>query len=144
MVNYTNPIFNGILKEASIIVLDVMNTQTAFGITDEGERCFIPAKVVKAFDLEEGLETRAVMIPNSGDVKGDTPWRVIKAQSVSTQDQVASLHNNLRKAMGDGDAPDLYSLRELSELVGASEDVIKKALKTMNNVGTETMYYYET
>ena len=144
MVNYTNPIFNGILKEASIIVLDVMNTQTAFGITDEGERCFIPAKVVKTFGLEEGLETRAVMIPNSGDVKGDTPWRVIKAQSVSTQDQVASLHNNLRKAMGDGDAPDLYSLRELSELVGASEDVIKKALKTMDNVGTETMYYYET
>jgi predicted transcriptional regulator len=46
--------------------------------------------------------------------------------------------------MGDGDAPDLYSLRELSELVGASEDVIKKALKTMDNVGMETMYYYET
>ena len=90
------------------------------------------------------METRAVMIPNSGDVKGDTPWRVIKAQSVGMQDQVASLHNNLRKAMGDGDAPDLYSLRELSEVVGASEDVIKKALKTMDNVGTETMYYYET
>ena len=144
MANYTNPIFNDILKEASVIVLDIMETQTAFGITDEGERCFIPAKVVKTFDLEEGLETRAVMIPNSGDVKGDTPWRVIKALSVGPQDQVASLHNNLRKAMGDGDAPDLYSLRELSELVGASEDVIKKALKTMDNVGTETMYYYET
>jgi hypothetical protein len=121
-----------------------MDTQTAFGITDEGERCFIPAKVVKAFGLEEGLETRAVMIPNSGDVKGETPWRVIKAQSVSTQDQVASLQNNLRKAMGYGDAPDLYSLRELSELVGASEESIKKALTTMENVGTETMYYYET
>jgi hypothetical protein len=144
MVNYTNPTFNDILKEASVIVLDIMDTQTAFGITDEGERCFIPAKVVKAFGLEEGLETRAVMIPNSGDVKGETPWRVIKAQSVSTQDQVASLQNNLRKAMGYGDAPDLYSLRELSELVGASEESIKKALTTMENVGTETMYYYET
>jgi hypothetical protein len=144
MVNYTNPIFNDILKEASVIVLDIMDTQTAFGITDEGERCFIPAKVVKAFGLEEGLETRAVMIPNSGDVKGETPWRVIKAQSVSTQDQVASLQNNLRKAMGYGDAPELYSLRELSELVGASEESIKKALTTMENVGTETMYYYET
>ena len=46
--------------------------------------------------------------------------------------------------MGNGDAPDLYSLRELSELVGASEENIERALKTMDNVGTETMYYYET
>jgi len=144
MANYTNPIFNGILKEASIIVLDVMNTQTAFGITDEGERCFIPAKVVKTFGLEEGLDTRAVMVPNTGDVKGDTPWRVIKALSVGPQDQAVGLQQNLRKAMGDGDAPDLYSLRELSETVGASEENVEKALKTMEGVGTETMYYYET
>jgi hypothetical protein len=144
MANYTNPIFNGILKEASIIVLDVMNTQTAFGITDEGERCFIPAKVVKTFGLEEGLETNAVMVCNTGDFKGDIPWRVIKTLSVGPQDQAVSLQKNLRKAMGDGDAPDLYSLRELSEAVGASEENIEKALKTMDNVGTETMYYYET
>ena len=144
MANYTNPIFNGILKEASIIVLDVMNTQTAFGITDEGERCFIPAKVVKTFGLEEGLETNAVMVCNTGDFKGDIPWRVIKTLSVGPQDQAVSLQKNLRQAMGDGDAPDLYSLRELSEEVGASEESIKKALKTMDNVGTETMYYYET
>ncbi len=144
MANYTNPIFNGILKEASIIVLDVMNTQTAFGITDEGERCFIPAKVVKTFGLEEGLETNAVMVCHTGDFKGDIPWRVIKTLSVGPQDQAVSLQKNLRKAMGDGDAPDLYSLRELSEAVGASEENVEKALKTMDNVGTETMYYYET
>lgn len=144
MANYTNPIFNGILKEASIIVLDVMNTQTAFGITDEGERCFIPAKVVKTFGLEEGLETNAVMVCNTGDFKGDIPWRVIKTLSVGPQDQAVSLQKNLRKAMGDGDAPDLYSLRELSEAVGASEENVEKALKTMEDVGTETMYYYET
>ena len=144
MVNYTNPIFNGILKEASIIVLDVMNTQTAFGITDEGERCFIPAKVVKTFGLEEGLETNAVMVCNTGDFKGDVPWRVIKTLSVGPQDQAVSLQQNLRKAMGDGDVPDLYSLRELSETVGASEENVEKALKTMEDIGTETMYYYET
>jgi hypothetical protein len=144
MANYTNPIFNGILKEASIIVLDVMNTQTAFGITDEGERCFIPAKVVKTFGLEEGLETNAVMVCNTGDFKGDIPWRVIKTLSVGPQDQAVSLQKNLRQAMGDGDAPDLYSLRELSEAVGASEENVEKALKTMDNVETETMYYYET
>jgi hypothetical protein len=144
MANYTNPIFNGILKEASIIVLDVMNTQTAFGITDEGERCFIPAKVVKTFGLEEGLETNAVMVCNTGDFKGDIPWRVIKTLSVGPQDQAVSLQKNLRKAMGDGDAPDLYSLRELSEAVGASEENVEKALKTMEDIGTETMYYYET
>ena len=46
--------------------------------------------------------------------------------------------------MGDGDAPDLYSLRELSETVGASEENVEKALKTMEDIGTETMYYYET
>lgn len=144
MANYTNPIFNGILKEASIIVLDVMNTQTAFGITDEGERCFIPAKVVKTFGLEEGLETNAVMVCNTGDFKGDIPWRVIKTLSVGPQDQAVSLQKNLRQAMGNGDAPDLYSLRELSEAVGASEENVEKALKTMEDVGTETMYYYET
>ena len=144
MANYTNPIFNGILKEASIIVLDVMNTQTAFGITDEGERCFIPAKVVKTFGLEEGLETNAVMVCNTGDFKGDIPWRVIKTLSVGPQDQAVSLQKNLRQAMGNGDAPDLYSLRELSEAVGASEENVEKALKTMEDIGTETMYYYET
>jgi len=63
---------------------------------------------------------------------------------VGPQDQAVSLQKNLRQAMGNGDAPDLYSLRELSEAVGASEENVEKALKTMDNVETETMYYYET
>jgi hypothetical protein len=100
--------------------------------------------VVKTFGLEEGLETNAVMVCNTGDFKGDIPWRVIKTLSVGPQDQAVSLQKNLRKAMGDGDAPDLYSLRELSEAVGASEENVEKALKTMEDIGTETMYYYET
>ena len=100
--------------------------------------------MVKTFGLEEGLETNAVMVCNTGDFKGDIPWRVIKTLSVGPQDQAVGLQQNLRKAMGDGDAPDLYSLRELSETVGASEENVEKALKTMEDIGTETMYYYET
>ena len=58
------------------------DTYFGFGITDDGEKVYIPVSVVELADLIEGDEVTAFLWPNRAD-HPDTPWYCCVAKAAA-------------------------------------------------------------
>lgn len=61
-----------------VFVDAVIETGSAFGITDEGEQVFINQRIVSALNVQPGETYEAWVVPNYEDKRDVTQWRAVR------------------------------------------------------------------
>lgn len=75
--------------QADIIVTNILQTKTAFGMTkDRSESVFIPGKVAEAANIRIGQTVKAMLIPNP-NMPEKTPWMAVFINGSTEADTLA-------------------------------------------------------
>ena len=66
------------LQEMPVLIEARSDTDSAFGVNEQGEEVFFSSRLVKRMDVREGDEVVAHCVTNYQEMKSQTPWRCIK------------------------------------------------------------------
>ena len=66
------------LQEMPVLIEARSDTDSAFGVNEQGEEVCFSSRLVKRMDVREGDEVVAHCVPNYQEMKSQTPWRCIK------------------------------------------------------------------
>ena len=69
------------MKDAThkrIVIAEVVDSGSAFGMTEEGDMVFINQRIVASIDAQAGENYEAFVLPNYPDKRGMIPWRALR------------------------------------------------------------------
>lgn len=85
--NFTHTSEHNFNTESMCVMIEnLTEANSAFGITDEGEAVFFNARIVNLLNFDRGDLVDARCVPNYADKRAHIPWRCVRATMV---DQVA-------------------------------------------------------
>jgi len=112
------------MQTSEIMVINKLNTNTAFGATvDSNQSVFIPAKVAASLDVQVGERFQAILIANTVHPE-KTPWMAIRIVRLDAA-QGTQFNDDLALAI-------LADLRESGR--ATVEDVAESINVPLNNV----------
>lgn len=64
-------------KEISVLIENICNTNSAFGVANNGECVFFNARLVSKMNVKVGDVLKAFCVPNYKDKRSKIEWRCI-------------------------------------------------------------------
>ena len=62
-----------------VMIENLTESRSAFGVTDEGEAVFFNARIAKLLNFSQGDLVDASCVPNYADKRDHIPWRCVRA-----------------------------------------------------------------
>ena len=69
-----------------VMIENLTESRSAFGVTDEGEAVFFNARIAKLLNFDQGDLVDASCVPNYADKRDHIPWRCVRATMVEQAD----------------------------------------------------------
>lgn len=114
--------------QAEIVITNVLNTKTAFGMVPEtAESVFIPGKVAQAANIRVGKMVQALLVPNSNQPE-KTPWMAV---FIGPNQDLDGLADEIRADLESGPA----MAHEVAQSIGHPVDLVARKLRDMRNNG---------
>jgi hypothetical protein len=70
-----------------VMIENLTESRSAFGITDEGEAVFFNARIVNLLNFDRGDLVDARCVPNYADKRAHIPWRCVRATTVEQAEE---------------------------------------------------------
>tara|TARA_R110000772_G_scaffold179104_1_gene290529 strand:+ start:349 stop:834 length:486 start_codon:yes stop_codon:yes gene_type:complete len=78
--NFTHTSEHNFNTESMYVMIEnLTEAKSAFGVTDEGEAVFFNARIVKLLNFDQGDLVDASCVPNYADKRDHIPWRCVRA-----------------------------------------------------------------
>ena len=61
-----------------VVIAEVVDSGSAFGMTDEGDMVFINQRIVASVNAQTGDHYEAFLLPNYPDKREMIPWRALR------------------------------------------------------------------
>jgi hypothetical protein len=86
--NFTHTSEHNFNTESMCVMIEnLTEAKSAFGITDEGEAVFFNARIVNLLDFNRGDLVDARCVPNYADKRDHIPWRCVRATMVEQAEE---------------------------------------------------------
>ena len=81
--NFTHTSEHNFNTESMCVMIEnLTDAKSAFGITDEGEAVFFNARIVNLLNFDRGDLVDARCVPNYADKRDHIPWRCVRATMI--------------------------------------------------------------
>jgi hypothetical protein len=115
-----------------VIIEETTYSDSAFGVTEEGDGVFFNARIVQRMGLKGGQTVQAYLVPNFPDKRDSIPWRAMRVEVTHEQENIEvvshtlldKIHRLLKEDNGYWTALELAE--ELEEDVKVVDDLLSR------------------
>jgi hypothetical protein len=115
-----------------VIIEETTYSDSAFGVTEEGDGVFFNARIVQRMGLKGGQTVQAYLVPNFPDKRDSIPWRAMRVEVTHEQENIEvvshtlldKIHRLLKEDHGYWTALELAE--ELEEDVKVVDDLLSR------------------
>ncbi len=126
-----------------VIIEETTYSDSAFGVTEEGDGVFFNARIVQRMGLKGGQTVQAYLVPNFPDKRDSIPWRAMRVEVTHEQENIEvvshtlldKIHRMLKEDNG------YWTLTELAEELDEETDVVRTVLINDKSIMSTLVYF---
>ena len=126
-----------------VIIEETTYSDSAFGVTEEGDGVFFNARIVQRMGLKGGQTVQAYLVPNFPDKRDSIPWRAMRVEVTHDQENIEvvshtlldKIHRLLKEDNG------YWTLTELAEELDEETDVVRTVLINDKSIMSTLVYF---
>jgi len=126
-----------------VIIEETTYSDSAFGVTEEGDGVFFNARIVQRMGLKGGQTVQAYLVPNFPDKRDSIPWRAMRVEVTHEQENIEvvshtlldKVHRLLKEDNG------YWTLTELAEELEEDTDVVRTVLISDKSIMSTLVYF---
>ena len=126
-----------------VIIEETTYSDSAFGVTEEGDGVFFNARIVQRMGLKGGQTVQAYRVPNFPDKRDSIPWRAMRVEVTHEQENIEvvshtlldKIHRLLKEDNG------YWTLTELAEELDEETDVVRTVLINDKSIMSTLVYF---
>lgn len=126
-----------------VIIEETTYSDSAFGVTEEGDGVFFNARIVQRMGLKGGQTVQAYLVPNFPDKRDSIPWRAMRVEVTHEQENIEvvshtlldKIHRLLKEDHG------YWTLTELAEELDEETDVVRTVLINDKSIMSTLVYF---
>jgi hypothetical protein len=126
-----------------VIIEETTYSDSAFGVTEEGDGVFFNARIVQRMGLKGGQTVQAYLVPNFPDKRDSIPWRAMRVEVTHEQENIEvvshtlldKVHRLLKEDNG------YWTLTELAEELDEDTDVVRTVLINDKSIMSTLVYF---
>ena len=135
-----------------VIIEETTYSDSAFGVTEEGDGVFFNARIVQKMGLKGGQTVQAYLVPNFSDKRDSIPWRAMRVEVTHeqenievgpllfTKETVENLRDRIHRLL-KGDMTYMWTVTEIAEELEEDVKVVEKLLADDDQVMSTTAYF---
>jgi len=127
-----------------VIIEETTYSDSAFGVTEEGDGVFFNARIVQKMGLKGGQTVQAYLVPNFSDKRDSIPWRAMRVEVTHEQENIEVVPTTLRDRIHrllKGDMTYMWTVTEIAEELEEDVKVVEKLLADDDQVMSTTAYF---
>ena len=127
-----------------VIIEETTYSDSAFGVTEEGDGVFFNSRIVQKMGLKGGQTVQAYLVPNFSDKRDSIPWRAMRVEVTHEQENIEVVPTNLRDRIHrllKGDMSVMWTVTEIAEELEEDEEVVARLLAEDKSVMSTTVYF---
>ena len=126
-----------------VIIEETTYSDSAFGVTEEGDGVFFNSRIVQRMGLKGGQTVQAYLVPNFPDKRDSIPWRAMRVEVTHEQENIEvvshtlldKIHRLLKEDNG------YWTLTELAEELDEETDVVRTVLINDKSIMSTLVYF---
>jgi hypothetical protein len=126
-----------------VIIEETTYSDSAFGVTEEGDGVFFNARIVQRMGLKGGQTVQAYLVPTFPDKRDSIPWRAMRVEVTHEQENIEvvshtlldKVHRLLKEDNG------YWTLTELAEELDEDTDVVRTVLISDKSIMSTLVYF---
>jgi len=126
-----------------VIIEETTYSDSAFGVTEEGDGVFFNARIVQRMGLKGGQTVQAYLVTNFPDKRDSIPWRAMRVEVTHEQENIEvvshtlldKVHRLLKEDNG------YWTLTELAEELDEETDVVRTVLINDKSIMSTLVYF---
>ena len=127
-----------------VIIEETTYSDSAFGVTEEGDGVFFNSRIVQKMGLKGGQTVQAYLVPNFSDKRDSIPWRAMRVEVTHEQENIEVVPTTLRDRIHrllKGDMTYMWTLTEIAEELKEDEEVVARLLAEDKSIMSTTVYF---
>ena len=127
-----------------VIIEETTYSDSAFGVTEEGDGVFFNSRIVQKMGLKGGQTVQAYLVPNFSDKRDSIPWRAMRVEVTHEQENIEVVPTTLRDRIHrllKGDMTYMWTVTEIAEELEEDVEVVEKLLAEDDQVMSTTAYF---
>jgi len=127
-----------------VIIEETTYSDSAFGVTEEGDGVFFNSRIVQKMGLKGGQTVQAYLVPNFSDKRDSIPWRAMRVEVTHEQENIEVVPTTLRDRIHrllKGDMTYMWTVTEIAEELEEDVKVVEKLLADDDQVMSTTVYF---
>ena len=127
-----------------VIIEETTYSDSAFGVTEEGDGVFFNSRIVQKMGLKGGQTVQAYLVPNFSDKRDSIPWRAMRVEVTHEQENIEVVPTTLRDRIHrllKGDMTYMWTVTEIAEELEEDVEVVEKLLSEDDQVMSTTSYF---
>ncbi len=127
-----------------VIIEETTYSDSAFGVTEEGDGVFFNSRIVQKMGLKGGQTVQAYLVPNFSDKRDSIPWRAMRVEVTHEQENIEVVPTTLRDRIHrllKGDMTYMWTVTEIAEELEEDVEVVEKLLADDDQVMSTTSYF---
>tara|TARA_R100001510_G_scaffold50792_1_gene50081 strand:+ start:25 stop:432 length:408 start_codon:yes stop_codon:yes gene_type:complete len=127
-----------------VIIEETTYSDSAFGVTEEGDGVFFNSRIVQKMGLKGGQTVQAYLVPNFSDKRDSIPWRAMRVEVTHEQENIEVVPTKLRDRIHrllKGDMSVMWTVTEIAEELEEDEEVVARLLAEDKSIMSTTVYF---
>ncbi len=126
-----------------VIIEETTYSDSAFGVTEEGDGVFFNSRIVQKMGLKGGQTVQAYLVPNFSDKRDSIPWRAMRVEVTHEQENIevtpTTLRDRIHRLLKEDH--EYWTALELAEELEEDVEVVEKLLADDDQVMSTTAYF---
>jgi len=127
-----------------VIIEETTYSDSAFGVTEEGDGVFFNARIVQRMGLKGGQTVQAYLVPNFPDKRDSIPWRAMRVEVTHEQENIEVVSHTLLDKVHrllKEDMSVMWTVTEIAEELEEDEEVVARLLAEDKSIMSTTVYF---
>ena len=127
-----------------VIIEETTYSDSAFGVTEEGDGVFFNSRIVQKMGLKGGQTVQAYLVPNFSDKRDSIPWRAMRVEVTHEQENIEVVPTTLRDRIHrllKGDMTYMWTVTEIAEELEVDVKLVEYLLSKDDQVMSTTAYF---
>jgi len=126
-----------------VIIEETTYSDSAFGVTEEGDGVFFNSRIVQKMGLKGGQTVQAYLVPNFSDKRDSIPWRAMRVEVTHEQENIevtpTTLRDRIHRLLKEDH--EYWTALELAEELEEDVKVVARLLAEDKSIMSTTSYY---
>ena len=126
-----------------VIIEETTYSDSAFGVTEEGDGVFFNARIVQKMGLKGGQTVQAYLVPNFSDKRDSIPWRAMRVEVTHEQENIevtpTTLRDRIHRLLKEDH--EYWTALELAEELEEDVKVVARLLAEDKSIMSTTSYF---